>query len=56
MNFNLQKELEKIKTDFKNKNIKNQLANILTSSRLLAPFILIPLIYLNKLNRWLKQY
>ena len=53
MNFNLEKELKIIKKDFKEKNIKGQLANILTSSRLLAPFILIPLMYFNKLNIFL---
>lgn len=41
---------KKIIYDLKNKNIKNQIPNILTSIRLLAPFILIPLIYFNKLN------
>ena len=34
--------------NIKNKNIKQEIPNILTLSRLLAPFILIPLIILNK--------
>ncbi len=42
-------DLKNIKRDFKNKNYKRQIANILTALRLLAPFILIPLIYLDKL-------
>jgi len=50
MNFDLEKELEKIKKDFKEGNIKMQIANILTASRLLAPFILIPLMYFEKFN------
>lgn len=48
MNFDLEKELLKIKKDFQNGNIKKQIANILTSIRLLAPFILIPLMYFEK--------
>ena len=50
MNFDLQKELKKVKNDFKTGNIKKQIANILTASRLLAPFILIPLMYFQKLK------
>ena len=50
MKFELKNELNKIRNDFKNKNYKMQIANILTSSRLLAPFILIPLMYFNKMN------
>lgn len=46
----LLEEFEKVKNDFKNKNYKKQIANILTSTRLLSPFVLIPLIYLNKLK------
>ncbi len=42
-------ELKKIKKDFQDKNYKKQLPNILTSLRLLAPFVLIPLFYYNKL-------
>ena len=53
MKFDLFYELENIKNDFKNKNYKKQLANILTASRLLSPFILIPLIYYNKLTIFL---
>jgi len=49
MKFDLSYELKNIKNDFKSKNYKRQIANILTSSRLLSPFILIPLIYYNKL-------
>ena len=49
MKFDLSYEIKNIKNDFKNKNYKKQIANILTASRLLSPFILIPLIYYNKL-------
>lgn len=48
MNFDLKKELKKIEKDFKEGNIKNQIANILTATRLLSPFILIPLMYFEK--------
>ena len=37
-------------TDFKNKNYKKQIANILTLSRFLSPFILLPLIFFNKMK------
>lgn len=50
MNFDLKKELKNVKKDFKNGNIKKQIANILTASRLLAPFILIPLMYFDELK------
>ena len=50
MNFDIEKEFKKVKNDIKKGNIKYQIANILTSTRLLAPFILIPLMYFNKLN------
>lgn len=50
MNFDLEKEFKKIKKDFKEGNIKMQIANILTATRLLAPFILIPLMYFEKLK------
>ena len=42
-------DYKEIKKDLKNKNIKKQIPNILTASRLLSPFILIPLIYYEKL-------
>ena len=42
-------DFKSFKTDLKNKNYKKQIANILTSIRLLSPFILIPLFYFNKL-------
>ena len=45
----LKEEFQKVKNDFKNKNYKKQIANILTASRLLSPFVLIPLIYYDKL-------
>lgn len=50
MKFDLSYELKNIKNDFKNKKYKKQIANMLTSSRFLSPFILIPLIYYNKLT------
>lgn len=50
MKFDLEKELTRIKKDYKEGNIKKQLANILTASRLLSPFVLIPLMYFNKIN------
>ena len=43
-------DFKTFKTDLKNKNYKKQIANILTSIRLLSPFILIPLFYFNKLK------
>ena len=43
-------DFKTFKTDLKNKNYKKQIANILTSIRLLSPFILIPLFYYNKLK------
>lgn len=43
-------DFKTFKTDLKNKNYKKQIANILTSIRLLSPFILIPLFYFNKLT------
>ena len=45
----IKNDLKNIKNDFKTGNYKMQIANILTASRLLAPFILIPLISLDKL-------
>ena len=42
-------DIKNIKTNFKTKNYKKELPNILTSIRLLAPFILIPLFYYNKM-------
>ncbi len=42
-------EYKNIKKDFKNHNLKKQIPNLLTASRLLSPFILIPLIYYEKL-------
>ncbi len=45
----LLKDFEKLKKDFKTKNYKPQIANILTATRLLSPFVLIPLIYYDKL-------
>ena len=36
--------------DLKNGNIKKQIANLLTSFRLLSPFVLIPLFYFNKMK------
>ena len=45
----IKNDLKNIKKDFKTGNYKMQIANILTASRLLAPFILIPLISLDKL-------
>ena len=45
-----QEIINDFKTDLKNKNYKKQIANILTSIRLLSPFILIPLFYFNKLK------
>ena len=44
----LKSGLTTMKNDLKNKNIKKQIANILTLSRFFSPFILIPLYYLNK--------
>ena len=43
-------DIKNIKTNFKTKNYKKELPNILTSIRLLAPFILIPLFYYNKIT------
>lgn len=43
-------DFKTFKTDLKNKNYKKQIANILTSIRLLSPFVLIPLFYFNKLK------
>ena len=43
-------DFKTFKTDLKNKNYKKQIANILTSIRLLSPFILMPLFYFNKLK------
>ena len=45
----LLKDIDNLKRDFKNKNYKKQVANMLTATRLLSPFILIPLIYFDKL-------
>ena len=42
-------DFKQIKKDLKSGNYKKQIANILTASRLLSPFVLIPLIILNKL-------
>lgn len=42
-------DIKKIKNDFKNKNYKKQIPNILTSIRLLSPVVLIPLFYYDKL-------
>ncbi len=42
-------DFKQIKKDLKTGNYKKQIANILTASRLLSPFILIPLIILDKL-------
>lgn len=42
-------DIENIKTNFKNKNYKKELPNILTSIRLLSPIVLIPLFYYNKM-------
>ncbi len=42
-------DFKQIKKDLKTGNYKKQIANILTASRLLSPFVLIPLIILNKL-------
>ncbi len=42
-------DFRQIKKDFQIGNYKRQIPNILTASRLLSPFILIPLILLNKL-------
>ena len=39
--------LLEMKNDIKSKNIKKQLANLLTLSRFFSPFILLPLYYLN---------
>lgn len=50
MKLKIKLELKKIIDDIKKRNIKKQIANILTLSRLLSPFILIPLMYFNKLN------
>lgn len=47
------KEIKNIINDIKTGNIKKQIANFLTIIRLLAPFVLIPLIYLNKLKIFL---
>ena len=44
----LKNGLMDLKEDLKKGNIKKQLANILTLSRLFSPFILLPLYYLNK--------
>ena len=41
--------LKEIRNDFKNGNYKKQIANILTMSRLISPFVLIPLAYCNKI-------
>ena len=46
----IKQKFKKIKLDFKNKNYKKQIPNILTSIRLLSPFILIPLFIFNKIK------
>jgi len=46
----LKEELKTIKKDLKNKEYKKQIANFLTSLRLLAPFVLIPLFITKKLK------
>ena len=43
-------DLKTFKNDLKNKNYKKQIANILTSIRLLSPFVLLPLFYFDKLE------
>ena len=43
-------DFKRIKKDFQTGNYKRQLANMLTASRLLSPFILIPLICFDKLS------
>ncbi len=45
----IKEDLKTIKNDLKNGNYKRQLANLLTASRLLSPFILIPLICCDKI-------
>ena len=42
-------DIKNIKTNFKTKNYQKELANILTGTRLLSPFILIPLFYHDKI-------
>ncbi len=49
MRNDIKNDFKKIKNDLKNHNFEKQIANILTASRLLSPFILIPLIYYEKL-------
>ena len=41
--------LHEIRKDFKEGDYKKQIANILTMSRLISPFVLIPLAYFNKI-------
>ena len=41
--------LIEMKNDLKEGNLKKQLANILTLSRVFSPFILLPLYYSNKM-------
>lgn len=49
MKNDIKSDFQNIKKDFKSHKIKKQLPNLLTASRLLSPFILIPLIYYDKL-------
>ena len=46
----LEEGIKDFKADFKSGNWQRQIANILTSLRFLAPFVLIPLICFDKLN------
>ena len=46
----LEEGIRDFKADFKSGNWQRQIANILTSLRILAPFVLIPLICFDKLN------
>lgn len=48
MKTGLNEEFQIIKNDLKNFNIKKQIANILTFTRLFSPFVLIPLMYYEK--------
>ena len=44
----LRSGLKEMFLDIKNKKIKKQIANLLTFSRFLSPFVLLPLFYFNK--------
>ena len=49
MKNDIKEDLKNAHLDLKNHDLKKQIPNLLTASRLLSPFILIPLIYYEKL-------